>query len=908
MKSRLLPLIFFLFLTVALEAQIHPTQLRCEDRPCPSVVDERQPRLSWIDSVPAAVRGEEQRAYQFVVASSREKLLRGEGDVWNSGKVKNAAHHLVCYAGGALQSGHDYWWRVRVWNRRGRASEWSEPARWGMGLLDKSDWQARWIVPTAPGEAAPLLVRQFALQGAIRQAKVFVCGLGYFELYVNGQRIGNDVLVPHFTNYMPRTDIDKRSIAIPNRFAQYRAQYLCYDVTTALREGRNAVGAILGNGFFNCHNAGTSAFGPCRLLLQMEITYADGHRQLVCTDGQWRSHPSVIVMNDIYNGETDDARQEVPHWAEPQNDLAGWASVTLVDMPETILSAQTAPADKVTEELRPLSLQRQADGTWLVDFGKEISGWLHFRHLSGAKGDTLRVKYVCESPEGQQQYIFSGSGDESYAPRFTWFVFSKAVISGIRQLDAGQLTAEAVNTDVPLTATFECSNPLFERINAIWQRSQMDNMHGGVASDCPHRERLPYTGDAQAACQTVMHNFDAAAFYRKWIRDMRDAQNPDDGYVPNAAPWQPRAGGGMPWGAAVDIIPWQYYLHYGDTLLLSRCLPAMRSYADYLQRWLTPDSTLSTRRCEVGQSQPAYWLNLGDWVPPYGMPAEGLVETYFLWLCEHDVAEAAQSLGRTAEAAHYRQRAEATWRAFHRVFYDAKAQTYGDFGGNVFALAMGVPADRQDEVVAALRHEVVDVHGGHLHTGIFGTQLLFETLARYGLNDVAYTAMNKTDFPSFGNWIRQGATTTWEQWDGGNSHNHPMFGGALTWFYRSLAGVNVDAAAPGYRHILIQPVLCDSVQRVKYAAMTAQGRVSSEVINRDGAVALNIEIPVGSTATVFLPFATGEAMESGLPLRRSQGVSVREVSKNGVTVEVGQGEYRFKWKPLSIPSQKERGR
>ncbi|MCF0196869.1 MAG: hypothetical protein HUK03_06515, partial [Bacteroidaceae bacterium] len=444
-------------------------------------------------------------------------------------------------------------------------------------------------------------------------------------------------------------------------------------------------------------------------------------------------------------------------------------------------------------------------------------------------GDTVRADFVCESPQEAERYVLKGAEAEDYAPRFTWYVFSRARITGLSHLTDDMLTAEAVNTDVAVDAEFETSNPLFNQINTIWRRSQLDNMHNGVASDCPHRERLPYTGDGQAAAETVMLNFDASAFYQKWIRDMHDSQNRETGYVPNGAPWQPRCGGGVAWGAAMNIIPWQYYVQYGDTRLLEETYFAMKEQVRWMLQWLTPRGTMFQKMKNHGTNEDCYWLNLGDWCPPGASPSDELVHTFYLWLCLDYTARAAEALGENEDNLRYRRQAEEVRNAFHQAFYDPTHHTYGDAGSNIYALRMGVPDECRKDVIATLRHEIMERNNGHINTGFLATKYFFETLTDNGLGDVAYTAMNQRDFPSYGWWLAQGATVTWEQWDGGNSHNHPMFGSGLTWFYRRLAGIEADELHPGYRRFFLRPYLHKGHERTHYAKQTPYGNVAVDI-------------------------------------------------------------------------------
>ncbi|MDR2231551.1 MAG: glycoside hydrolase family 78 protein [Tannerella sp.] len=906
--------------------QIKPAQLTCEYMTNPAVVDVAAPRLSWVNEAATdKVRGEFQQAYRICVASSKEKLQKGEADIWDSGKVASQDSYLIPFAGSELQSTKDYWWRVMVWDSKDVPSAWSAPASWGMGILTPDEWKAQWIgapwqgeeprrvllppdpdparrfaqgtrpqPPVYPVYPAPLLRKAFEIKDNIASAKVFVTGLGYFEFYLNGQKVGDDCLVPNFTNFTDRPMIEYAGIAIPNNFRAHRVMYLAYDITKMLKSRQNVAGAIIGDGFYDCTSRWVASFGSPRFMCQIEVNYKDGTKDIICTDDSWKVKPSPIVMNGVYDGEIYNANLESDGWATPSYDDSGWERVAMRKAPTGELTAHTAPTDKVVEVLNPISLTRNDAGEYEVDFGVEISGWIHFKDIHGNKGDTLNVKYICESPLGVHQYIFKGAEKESHAPRFTWYVFSKAIISGIDNLTADMLTAEAVNSDVNISAEFKTSNPLFNTINTIWQRSQLDNMHGGIASDCPHRERSPYTGDGQVACVTVMHNLDAAAFYNKWIRDMRDAQIIESGYVPNGAPWQPGCGGGVGWGAAMNIMPWEFYVHYGDKKMLEDSYHAMKEQVRYMLTWLTKDGTMLMQRTNINSDQVNYWFNLGDWVSPYENPSQEMVHTFYLWRCADFTARAAAALNNQADAAYFTSVANDVKAAFHKKFYDAVNKTYGDFGSNVFALVMGVPAEHYADVVNSWRQEIVGKYNSHLNTGIFGTQFFFETLAANGMNDVAYDAMNQHDFPSYGNWIEQGATVTWEKWDGESSRNHPMFGGGLNWFYRTLAGVNADEHEPGYEHIIIKPALPAQLDNVYYSNITPYGKVVSEVIKKDGRLEMNVTIPVGSHATVYIPVSTDSSVtESGLPLDSALGIENLGVRDGCQVLKVSQGSYKF---------------
>ena len=829
--------------------QITPVRLTCEMMESPNCVDVPDPVLSWInDPVNAEIKGAGQSAYRIRVASSREKLAKA--DLWDTKKVNSDESVFIPYQGKSLSSGCEIWWQVKVWDNKGKASEWSKPASWRTGIMNHDEWCAQWIGAPWQGEwedknttPAPYFSKDIKLEKKVKSAVAFVTGLGYFEFYVNKKKIGDEVLVPNFTNYTKRPDLPKLSIAIEDNFRDYRVMYLTYDITSELQQGKNNFGMLVGNGWYNTHTRRWPAsFGTPRMLCQIKVTYNDGTEEIIVSDQTWKVKKSAIVYNDEYVGEIYDAREENNEWQD----------AVLREAPAGKLCASYAPLDRVIETLEPASFEKTEKG-WEVDFGKEISGWLRFDGVKGSKGDVLKVEYVSESPVGTQSYIF-GEGDcNDYAPKFTWYVFRKAIITGV-ELKRENVIAEVVNTDVRVNSEFTTSNPLLNTINTIWRRSLEDNLHGGVMSDCPHREKSPYTGDGQVCCETVMANYDCYTFYHKWLRDMRDAQNVNTGYVPNSAPWQPGCGGGPGWGAAIQIIPWEIYRHFGDIQTLKENYFAMTEQMRFMLSYVTEEGIMNcTKEVLNGVHRYDKYLRLGEWVAPYGLPENQLVHTYFLWNCADITAKTAAVLGKPEEAKKYAEIAENARVAFHKKFYDKETKSYGEHGANVFALHMGVPEECKADVVETLRYELSEKYNKHLNTGIFGTRRLFEVLAQNGMNDLAYEIMNQKDYPSFGWWVEQGATTTWEKWDGKDSRNHPMFGGALTWYYNTLAGVNIDESKPGYKNLIIKPILVKELEQIKYSKMTPYGNLSVEICHKNFTGEVTVTIPVGSTATVFLP-------------------------------------------------------
>ena len=909
--KQLIALILFTFLSsLILFGKITPDKLTCEYLQNPSVVDVLQPRLAWINIARDDERGQTQTAWQIRVATSKTGL--GNPDLWDSGKVESVESNRIQYKGKQLKSRTECYWQVRVWDKNGEISEWSEPAFWRMGILNQNEWKAKWIGAPWQGEEtlpkpnnpnaslpdqlpppAPMLRKEFNVEKKVEKAIAFVTGLGYFEMYLNGKKVGDDVLVPNQTNYGKRPDLINQGIPLPDNFREYKVMYLAYDIKNQLKEGQNVLGSILGNGFYNPAKYWALGYGTPRFLTQVYITYSDGSEDIIVSDESWKAAQSPILMDMVYYGEHYDARKEQPGWNQANFDDSAWQKVALRKAPEGNLVAHTAYPDKVMEKLKPLKIEKLENGNYYADFGVEVSGWIRLNNVKGPAGHKIRIKYLCNTFSGDNSYIFSGNGKENYAARFNWFIFSAVeIINWPGELTPEMLTAEVVHTYVEESATFETSNQLFNDINKIWRRSQTDNMHGGIASDCPHRERSPYTGDGQVASVTVMHNYDARNFYQKWISDMLGAQNLETGYVPNGAPWQPGCGGGVAWGAAICIMPWEFYLHYGAKDMLEDNFEGMKEYVRYMQTWIDKDGIMYSQR--VGKDGKVLkWFNLGEWVTPGNLPPDEMVHTFYLWRCADLTSKAAKALNKPDDAKQFEMLAEKTKHAFQKKFYDEKNGTYGNAGGNIFALKMGVPKSQYDKVISALKNDIKE-NKGHLDTGIFGTQFFFEVLSENGMHDLAYEAMNKRDEPGYGHWLELGSTTSREQWSEEGSHNHPMFGGGLVWYYRKLAGMNADTENPGYRHIIFKPIPAGDLTFVNYSNQTSYGEAGINWKKGKGEFSMKIAVPVGCTATVYVPAKEGNAVfENGISARESKEIQFAGEENGYQVFVVNSGKYNF---------------
>nr|MDQ2730717.1 glycoside hydrolase family 78 protein [Armatimonadota bacterium] len=878
------------------------TNLRCEYRTNPLGIDSLHPRLSWV--IESTRRAQTQRAYRILASSNLQLLSAGRADLWDTGKVHSDETAQISYAGKPLFSGERVYYSVQSWDNAGRPSPWSDAAWWEMALLKPENWKAAWIEqPLArsdsgpPDSAAPYFRKGFTLAGPVRAARAYFCGLGYGELYLNGQKVGDHVLSPAQTDYDHRL-LSHLSYPIENNLS-HRTLYETYDVTSFLKAGPNACGVIIGNGWFAQRERrveGWLDYGSPRMILQLDIQLEDGRQEILGSDGTWKVSTGPITANSIFRGEDYDARLEKEGWDRAGFDDSDWSSAQTVPAPLGPLHAQGCPPDRVLDTVQPAAETHPNPDTARYDMGRNIAGWVRLK-VQGPAGAQLKLRFISEEGEdyGQRDsYTLRGppagaAAPEVWEPRFTWHGFRTVEISGLSQgVTLRSVEGRVVHTDVESAGQFSCSNPLINGIQTLYLGAELSNLHGGVPSDCPHRERLGYTGDGQITCEAAMDNFRMDGFYTKWMDDIADAQNQRTGFVPHTAPFG-GGGGGPPWGSACVILPWRMYQQYGDRLILEAHYAGMKHWVQYLTSRTDKDGI-------VTHEEPGGW-DLGEWATPgpVQVPAE-LVNTCYYALCAQLTARTAAVLGHPDEQEAYNKIANDAGSAVNRRFYNPSAGQYsiGRQGADVFPLAFGLtPTGQEGRVLDSIVQNVAR-NGGRLDTGIMGTPLLLDVLSDAGRTDLAYAILTQTTFPSYGNMIAKGATTLWENWDGSGSHDHPMFGSVSAWFYRRLAGINPDPAGPGFKKIIIRPEPVGDLTWAGADYQSIHGTIRSHWTRKGGLFQLGLEFPANTTATLYLPgIVPGQVTESGKLASRADGVRFLRV-ENGRTVwAVGSGEYHF---------------
>jgi alpha-L-rhamnosidase len=885
--------------------------LRTEYKENPLGIDARKPRLSW--RIESDGRGVVQSAYEVRVARS-ERGLGAKGErVWESGKVSSDDSIHRPYGGPTLESGRRYHWQVRVWDGNGKPSAWSTPAWWEMGLLAPSDWKASWIEPDLPEDVStpgpsPMLRREFSLKGKVARARAYVTSHGLYELHLNGRRVGDQLFTPGWTSY------------------RKRLQYQAYDVTPLLKTGDNAVGVLLGNGWYRGNLAWEdrrNLYGDrLALLCQIHVTYKDGREEVITSDGAWKSAAGPVLMSEIYHGETYDARLEKAGWAAPGFDDRQWSGVRLAEHPKDHLVAPAGPPVRRIEELKPVRVFKTPAGDTVADLGQNMVGWIRLE-VQGPAGTTVTLRHAevldkagnfytenLRKAKATLRYMLKGAGAETFEPHFTFFGFRYVAVDSFPgELTKDALTGVVVHSDMARAGEFVTGKPLVDQLqhNILW--GQKGNFLD-VPTDCPQRdERLGWTGDAQAFSRTAAFNMDVASFFTKWLKDLA-ADQFESGSVPHVVPnvlpdFEGREpGGAAGWADAAVIIPWNMYLVYGDERILETQYDSMVRWVEF-ERKRAGDDLVWTGDFHFGDwlAYAATGMAANDY--PGATTGKDLIATAFFAHSTDLLQRTALVLGKREDAARYGDQLARIKRAFRREFV-TEAGRVGEGTQTAYVLALQfdlLPEELRKVAARRLAEEVRERK--HLTTGFLGTPYLCHVLSRYGYLDEAYLLLNREEYPSWLYPVKQGATTIWERWDGQrpdgtfqttemNSFNHYAYGAIGDWMYRVLAGIEIDESAPGYRHVLVQPRPGGGFTRAKASHETMFGTVSSAWTLEGGRFELAVLVPANTRATVRLPGAKlADVTESGRALAGANGVTGQKQDGDGVVVEVGSGRYTF---------------
>ena len=934
-------------------ALIVPASLKCEYLQNPVGVANLHPRFSWM--LTSATRDQMQRAYQILVGESEDFLQHPERCVWDSGKVVSDRSNNIEYGGRALQPGQTYFWAVRVWDGQGAASNWSDPADFIMGPITQSDWKnAQWIgrwdeaaylkekIDRRDAEdkqfgekvvqfylnttlwdlysfgsklsPAPLLRKNFVIapEKKVTSAVVSVCGLGCFELHVNGKTMNIGV------NNPARSDYEKS------------LYYLSYDVSKQLKNGSNTIGAMLGRGWYNVITRGTASeneagwTGQPKLLLHLEIRYADGSKDTVVSDCSWKTADSPILWDDVHTGEIYDARAEQGNWDRSDFDDSTWQEAKPVPAPKGKLTAQLMPPVKITKVVKPASIKETSPGVYVYDMGQNFAGRIRLR-AKGPAGTKVTVSmaeipthgddFIPREKVRRHQFIcfLKGQGEETLEPHFTYVGFQYVQLKGfpgIPTLDS--IEGCLVNTDLEQIGNFSCSDPLINQLqqNVLWTVRSL--VQGWPSSDST-RERSGWGDFATLAGPAVYANFDCALFFEKWMRDCND-QFEKHGAVNVIIPHSAKhvGPGDLAWAGAWAVCAWNNYLYFGDKQVL----------ADNYEGWKLWVETIKKR--QTNGSNNIIVGGIGDWVAPYpygafspaGPEGPAILTTSYFYHIVNVIAQSAAILGHGADAQKYSQWAQAIKDDFNRAFYNKKSGDYETTekvgfrqSSQVVPMSFGLVPDSYHKWLGdLLQNDIYTRCDGHLDTGTIGTSHLMRMLPRLDLHDAAYSVVSQTTFPGWLNHIvNYNATTIWENWTEGGAHNISCFVSVGAYFYEGLAGIRVDPAAPGYKKIIIRPGLPKKLNSVTASRISPYGEISSSWEREKGQVHLNVNIPPNTTADISVPkdgagkvliTESGTKVWDGAAFKPVAGLEKAAEEADYVTFKAGSGSYRFEVTPV----------
>lgn len=913
----------------------------------PSTIESKQPLFSW--TVVAEGYNKSQSAYHILVATSKEKLNENDADVWNSDKVKSDKSTFVKYQGKPLKALQHYFWKVKIWDEKGAASNWSAVQEFEMGLMDNKNWgDSKWITlnkdtrtsayqfrdyktgrmknqpaKKVKGFAASYFRNELKIDKKIENAQVYICGLGYYELFLNGEKVGDHVLDPAPSNY------------------NKQAYYVNYDITKQLQSGKNAFGIILGNGFYGQNiswkrdpeSEKDMAYGPPTVKCLVKLQYTDGTSSDFYTDEQWKEATGPIVFNNIYGGDTYDANFELGNWTSVGFNDTTWGNAKIASPKLRTISAQQMPAIKKLKELAPTRVFKGTDGEWIVDFGQNIAGWVKI-NVEEKKGQLIDIittealltngKDIFKGSTGGgangmtqvYKYICKGNDLESWEPKFSYHGFRYAKIKGIsRKPDADMIKAVLVATDIQETGSFSSSDELLNKMHDISKWTIVDNVHG-IPEDCPHREKCGWLGDAHAFCEYALYNYDMYDFYKKYMEDIKTQMRPTKGHnnpelkfqVPTMIAPGKRTStyAKIDWGVAIMYLPWYNYKFYGDDEIVKDYYEPMKGLTDFYLNF----------KGENGIMQDG----MGDWCPPLwdrrknpsAMECDPIISAnaYF-----YDVLGIMEKFAKMNNDAVYeakmKKEKEALLKAFNQQFLvdipNTKHKWYQSQTATVQALQFNmVPAAEIETVVNGLVHNIVEVKGGHHSTGIHGNRYIYTVLSKYGKADLAYQILTTPDFPSQTYVMYSGFTTwperqfIWEEMEGpSNSLNHPMHSGFAAYFYESLGGIQSSTQKAGFKQFIVNPEFSGQILSTKVSVPTPFGNIKNSWTSEDGFLTMNLEVPFNTEAKIILDKKKFESLKINDTSFDAFKDKNKVVIADATNMILGSGTYKIKYQKLS---------
>lgn len=831
-----------------------PVNLKCEYLINPLGIDAAHPRLSWI--LDDERKGAKQTAYQVFVGTDSVEVSQNKGSIWDS-EIIHSETQLIVYHGKPLLPFTKYYWSVKIWDKDGLPSTENYVASFETGMMETKNWKGSWISDNMnKGEkAAPYFRKSFELIKKIRSARAYIAVAGLYELYINDKKIGDHCLDPMYTRF------DRRLL------------YVSYDVTSALQNGGNVIGVLLGNGWYNHQSTAVWNFhnAPWRnrpaFCLDLRITYDDGSRETITSGKDWKTSIGPLISNSIYTAEHYDDRLEFTGWTLPQYNDSAWKEVIYRSAPTNNIVAQVMHPIRLVDTIQTKSVQKFNDTVYVFDLGRNIGGISEIK-LSGAQGTIIQLRHgerlfpngrVDQSninvhyrptdntdPFQTDIFILKGIGEETFRPKFNYKGFQYVEVTSSKpiQLQKENLKVFFMHSDVPVAGKIESSNQIINKIWYATNNSYLSNLFG-YPTDCPQREKNGWTGDAHIASETGLYNFDGITIYEKWMADHRDEQQ-TNGVLPSIIPtggWGYEWGNGPDWTSTIAIIPWNIYLFYGDTSLLSRCYDNIKRYVDHITE--TSNGSLTS------------W-GLGDWVPVTSKPPVEFTSSIYYFIDAGILSKAAKILGKESDHIKYSELANNIKNAFNNKYLNAAAGTYGNGMQTELSMPLywGLVPDSLKVIVAANLAQKVHADHDHINVGLLGTKTILNALSENGYEDLAYKLASNQSYPSWGWWMINGATTLYENWDinatSDLSLNHIMFGEIGAWMYKGLAGIYPDPEHPGFKNILLHPNFVSGLDHFEASHQSPYGTIISSWKRTRNKILYTVVVPPNASATLHL--------------------------------------------------------
>jgi alpha-L-rhamnosidase len=894
----------------SLQAQVAVTNLKCEWRVNPLGIDVAAPRLSW--QLQSAQRNVQQTAYSILIASSEKKLQQNQGDIWFSGKISSAASILVPYHGKSLKSGQRYYWKIKSFTNKGE-SAWSETAYWSMGLLNKIDWKAKWIgydkadawdsITQWSRLSARYLRKEFESPNAIRKATVYISGLGLYELYLNGKKIGDQVLAPAPTDY-------RKAVL-----------YNTYDVTADINIGKNVIATVLGNGrFFTMRQAykpkKINTFGYPKLLLQLEIEYTNGTKKTVVSDNSWKLNTDgPIRTNNEYDGEEYDATKEFPGWNTIGFDDKAWLQPGLVAAPTGQLNAQMNPPMKIMASVKPVSIKSTSNGKYILDMGQNFSGWLKIK-VKGSRGDKVILRFG-ESLQSNGSlytanlrdarvtdiYTLEGGQEESWQPSFVYHGFRYVEINGYPGTPSiNDFAGELVYDELQTTGSFACSDSTINAIvkNAWWG---IASDYKGMPIDCPQRnERQPWLGDRATGSSGESYLFDNAALYAKWLDDIEESQTAA-GSIPDVAPafWNYYSDN-ITWPGTYILVADMLHRQFGDEQSIIKHYASMKKWLAYMKARYMKNFIVTKDK-------------YGDWcVPPESLElirsrdsmrnTNGpLLATAYYYHLLQIMKRFAVTSRHTTDIKTFDALAINIRKAFNSKFFNGPLNQYDNntVTANLLPLYFNMVPAGKNKAVFENMYAKLQAGQMHISTGVIGTQWLMRGLTDNDHPDAAYTLASNTSYPGWGYMVAQGATTIWELWNGNtanpqmNSQNHVMLlGDLLIWLFENLGGIKSTDSLPAFKQVIMKPSFETRLNHADADYESAYGKISSHWAKQDNKLNWTIEIPANASAIIYIPSKSKDDIkESGKDAGNIEGMQFLRWENGIALFKAGSGKYEL---------------